>query len=374
MNWFEFYDAANRDREQQQWETAIVSYQQSIELNSDFFWSHHHLGDVFTKLQRWNEATIAYRRAIELDADFFWSHHNLGDALTKLQLWDEAILAYCGAILLKEDLPLIWQKLGHACRQRANSGLNLAINHYRKLMRDASPNLDRVWQSLRNNSELSMRLAEGLTRVHQLEGAILLYYMTLEIQPDAVEVLQRLGQLLQQRQQLESQIANNRTKITQHTNFLPQYRSNFDIPQRSIAPDEKIIFTTNPKIEPEIVEELYQSVGWASRPIPKVRKAIEGSFLVVSAWKIRDEQKKLVALARISSDGVFHATLLDVMVHPDFQSQGIGKALIQYVVQKLRSQDIEDIILFASPHIVNFYQKLGFVAQPNEVQWLLWCR
>jgi tetratricopeptide (TPR) repeat protein len=404
MNWSEFYDAANLYRERQQWDEAINAYQNAIELNPNFFWSHHHLGNVLiereswqeavrayqnaieldpdffwshhnlgdahTKLQQWQEAVRAYRKAIELDPDFFWSHHNLGDAHTKLQQWDEAIIAYLKAILLQE-LPLIRQKLGRACREKASLGLNLAIDFYRQIIRDRSTNVDRIWQTLRDNPELSIELADGLAEVHQLEGAIIFYYIALEIKPDAVEVIRRLGELLTQKKHLQSKIIDNRHKIDLDRSRLSNYQSVIDIARQPIDSTSKIIFTTNPKIEAETVEALCQSVGWASRPLSKVQKAIEGSFLVISAWEIQDARRKLVGFVRISSDKTFHATLLDVAVHPDFQSRGIGKALIQYAVQQLRDRDIEDIILFASPQIVDFYQKLGFIAQPKDLQWLL---
>jgi len=37
----------------------------------------------------------------------------------------------------------------------------------------------------------------------------------------------------------------------------------------------------------------------------------------------------------------------DVVIHPSLQSKGLGKALMQYIIRKLRHYDISNITLFA---------------------------
>lgn len=133
-----------------------------------------------------------------------------------------------------------------------------------------------------------------------------------------------------------------------------------------------VLFDTEREIDLYELEELCDSVGWARRPLRKVKKAIEGSFLVVSIWEVRGNRRFLVGFARATSDHSFNATLWDVVIHPRFQNKGLGKTLMRYIIKKLRSQDISNITLFADPQVVDFYQRLGFVLDPEGIKAMFW--
>lgn len=133
-----------------------------------------------------------------------------------------------------------------------------------------------------------------------------------------------------------------------------------------------VLFDTEREIDLYELEELCDSVGWARRPLRKVKKAIDGSFLVVSIWEVRGNRRFLVGFARATSDNSFNATLWDVVIHPRFQNKGLGKTLMRYIIKKLRSQDISNITLFADPQVVDFYQRLGFVLDPEGIKAMFW--
>ena len=42
------------------------------------------------------------------------------------------------------------------------------------------------------------------------------------------------------------------------------------------------------------------------------------------------------------------------------------------IIHKLRSQDISNITLFADPQVVDFYQRLGFVLDPEGIKGMFW--
>ena len=60
------------------------------------------------------------------------------------------------------------------------------------------------------------------------------------------------------------------------------------------------------------------------------------------------------------ADGVDCSYLCDVAVHPDFQGQGLGKAIIEKL--KELSAGHRKIILYANPGTEGFYKKLGFMS------------
>jgi ribosomal protein S18 acetylase RimI-like enzyme len=61
-----------------------------------------------------------------------------------------------------------------------------------------------------------------------------------------------------------------------------------------------------------------------------------------------------------------------VVVHPAYQSKGFGKALMKFAIKKLRAEDISNITLFADPHVVDFYRRLGFVLDPEGIKGMFW--
>jgi ribosomal protein S18 acetylase RimI-like enzyme len=70
------------------------------------------------------------------------------------------------------------------------------------------------------------------------------------------------------------------------------------------------------------------------------------------------EAGALVGAGRAVADGVDCAYLCDVAVHPDFQGNGLGKAIIEKLMA--RAAGHRKIILYANPGKEAFYRKLGF--------------
>ena len=136
--------------------------------------------------------------------------------------------------------------------------------------------------------------------------------------------------------------------------------------------ESRILFSTDRDLDLYELEELCDRVGWARRPLRKVKKAIQHSFLVVSMWEIKGQKKRLIGFARATSDHAFNATIWDVVVDPNFQNRGLGKELMKYTIKKLRSADISNITLFADPQVVNFYRRLGFILDPEGIKGMFW--
>jgi aralkylamine N-acetyltransferase len=131
-------------------------------------------------------------------------------------------------------------------------------------------------------------------------------------------------------------------------------------------------FSTDRDVDVYALEELCDAVGWSRRPLRKVKKALEFSFCVVTLYEETKDRRRLVGFARATSDHAFNATIWDVVVHPDCQGRGMGKALMDKIISELRTADISNITLFADPHVLDFYRRLGFMSDPEGIKGMFW--
>nr|YP_010619573.1 hypothetical protein PN023_pgp191 [Tayloriella tenebrosa]WAX03586.1 hypothetical protein [Tayloriella tenebrosa] len=153
---------------------------------------------------------------------------------------------------------------------------------------------------------------------------------------------------------------------------LDKEESVFIIENNKIKKRKNIYLTINQNINLYDLERLCDSVGWVRRPLKKVKLALDNSFLIVSLFYYQQSKKKLIGFARVTSDGSFNATIWDVAIDPEFQGQGLGKALMNEVIKNLRSHEISTITLFADPEVVKFYRNIGFIIDPNGVKGMFW--
>eukprot|EP00890_Picochlorum_soloecismus_P003754 jgi/Picsp_1/437/NSC_00435-R1_acetyltransferase nsi-like len=139
--------------------------------------------------------------------------------------------------------------------------------------------------------------------------------------------------------------------------------------------DEKefdVVYRNGGLVDAAAVEQLCDKVNWPRRPAHKVDAALKNSFLVASITLEESgalpEKRRLIGTARCTSDGAFNATIWDVIVDPEFQGQGLGKALLELMIRSLLKRDISNITLFADAGVVEFYKRLGFDVDPDGIK------
>jgi GNAT superfamily N-acetyltransferase len=117
-----------------------------------------------------------------------------------------------------------------------------------------------------------------------------------------------------------------------------------------------ISFRINPSISAQAICDLRAAVGW-ERQVEDYPAALRGYWATVGGF---DTANALVAWCAILSDGVRHAVLLDVIVHPTHQMQGIGKALVAKAIAHILAQHITIIHVDFEPATTAFYERCGF--------------
>jgi GNAT superfamily N-acetyltransferase len=79
---------------------------------------------------------------------------------------------------------------------------------------------------------------------------------------------------------------------------------------------------------------LYRELGWGDAKrysVPRVKRSLANCDIVIS---MRNEAGELIGIMRALSDFAFETKILDMIIDPDYQRQGIGKKAMK-VLEKL---------------------------------------
>ncbi|MGM9967087.1 MAG: GNAT family N-acetyltransferase [Rummeliibacillus sp.] len=117
------------------------------------------------------------------------------------------------------------------------------------------------------------------------------------------------------------------------------------------------MYTLKHELEPSdlpILKHIYQSVGWKKHDEAIIQKVFEASTHKVFVM----EGEKIIGFARALSDGVFNATIYDVVVHKDYQNKGVARMALENLLQQL--EYISCVQLIATTGNDTFYKKFGF--------------
>lgn len=106
------------------------------------------------------------------------------------------------------------------------------------------------------------------------------------------------------------------------------------------------------------LKDLYDSVGWGAytSDMESLFAGLENSTHLVTAW----DENKLVGLARVISDRFTIVYLQDVLVHPDYQRQGIATELMERVFRPFNHVRQQVLLTDDRDDQYAFYTKLGF--------------
>lgn len=84
-----------------------------------------------------------------------------------------------------------------------------------------------------------------------------------------------------------------------------------------------------------------------------VEQAFRGSYVCCFV----EDAGMLIGAGRAISDGTSNSAIFDVVVLPEYQGKGIGKAIMEYLLERLPQRSV---LLVSVPQQQMFYTKLGF--------------
>jgi GNAT superfamily N-acetyltransferase len=115
--------------------------------------------------------------------------------------------------------------------------------------------------------------------------------------------------------------------------------------------------------DPKKYWKLFQTTGWNKEynfSVKDLARAIQNSWYAISIYHSND----LIGFGRIIADGVHHALIVDLIIHPGYQGQGLGSQLLNRLVRKCKDNKIRDVQLFAAKDKSEFYERSGFEKRP----------
>lgn len=125
-------------------------------------------------------------------------------------------------------------------------------------------------------------------------------------------------------------------------------------------------------IDVAALNEVFVRVGFPRRQEERLRRALEHSRVV---WlSAGEEEGRPVAFARAAGDGVFNAVVWDVVVEPSSQGLGLGRAVMERLVDELRRDGVANIVLYAETRVVGFYRLLDFAMDPDGIRGMAYYR
>jgi ribosomal protein S18 acetylase RimI-like enzyme len=131
------------------------------------------------------------------------------------------------------------------------------------------------------------------------------------------------------------------------------------------------------------LQALFQGAAfWAQdRTLDDLKIAIVHSKPVISVWDCGSQahsssqdhsaeaSNRLIGFARATSDGIYRATIWDVVIHPDYRGEGLGGKLLQTLLAHPHMNQVERIYLMTT-HQQAFYEHMGFTQSSSTTMML----
>jgi GNAT superfamily N-acetyltransferase len=129
---------------------------------------------------------------------------------------------------------------------------------------------------------------------------------------------------------------------------------------------EKLVYKFNPDLETidwSHICNLFYKVNWRTRIEDEIKLAFSKSSVQLFVYL----DDRIIAFGRTVDDGRYYAQLADIIVDPEFQGNGLGKALVKQINDQLENYHF--VTLTAAPGKSDFYKGLGWKKQTTAFIW-----
>ena len=114
------------------------------------------------------------------------------------------------------------------------------------------------------------------------------------------------------------------------------------------------------------LHQLYQKEWWTKgRSLADVRRMLDHSDYIFGLSE--PETMNLVGFARVLTDRVFKAFIFDVIVAPEYRDHGLGRLIMDRILQHPDLLYVKHFELYCLPELVPFYERWGFSADVGAI-------
>lgn len=114
---------------------------------------------------------------------------------------------------------------------------------------------------------------------------------------------------------------------------------------------------------------LYRNEWWTSaRQMDDVRTMLAHTDYVFGFVEV--ESGGLVGFARVLTDRVYKALILDVIVAPSHRSAGLARQLMDAILTHPDLRAVRHFELYCKPELMPLYRKWGFTEELGDLQFM----
>lgn len=122
-----------------------------------------------------------------------------------------------------------------------------------------------------------------------------------------------------------------------------------------------ITYREGEPLDVDQLQRLYEQAPWArGRSKDGIARMLANTDYYFSGW----DGPRLVAFARVLTDGIYRATLWDVVVDAAYQGRGVGEGLMDVILAHPVLSRVEKFWLNTRDK-QKFYERFGFVSSPQ---------
>jgi N-acetylglutamate synthase-like GNAT family acetyltransferase len=129
--------------------------------------------------------------------------------------------------------------------------------------------------------------------------------------------------------------------------------------------DQFTISTDPARLDIDTIVDMLQRAYWATgRPREKTERALQNSLV----FGVYDGERQ-IGLARVVTDFSIFAYLCDVFIHEDYRARGLGKWLIQTIMNHPDLVELRRWLLVTSD-AHGLYRQFGFTSIEDPQRWM----
>jgi N-acetylglutamate synthase-like GNAT family acetyltransferase len=129
---------------------------------------------------------------------------------------------------------------------------------------------------------------------------------------------------------------------------------------------DRFTISTDPaRLDIDAICDFLKRAYWANtRPRKRTERAIQNSLV----FGVYDGDRQ-IGLARVVSDYAIFAYLCDVFIHEDYRAHGLGKWLVQTILEHPDLRDMRRWLLVTSD-AHGLYKQFGFTSMEDPERWM----